>query len=416
MMNPSPIHILFVEGDASDGASILSFVARQASSYRLEKVTTGAEAVRRLNSAHYDIALLDYRFDDGTAFDVLDEVRGTPTIFLVDPGEEELAAVALHRGAYDFLIKDTQHNFLSLLPATIQKVLARKHVEDSLQWNESSYTALVEGMLEMYVCLDQQGRLLMINRAGSAMLDIPGADICGRAFSGLLHVDDRKGFESMLREAVKNPKEQRAVEFRLQCAKKAIPVAGHLWVQSAQGVLPCVVRLLVGQVTRQEARSKGSVAAAMKPAAARNKPVVADTHKALRGTERLLVVDDQPDQRGIAAMMLSRLGYQVLTAESGRAALELMKHPEDASDAGSGRSPFDLVLMDMNLEVGFDGLDAYRKMLSVYPKQRCIIVSGCCESDRVRTAQELGAGDFVGKPYTFQTLGAAVRKELDTAR
>ena len=107
MMNPSPIHILFVEGDASDGASILSFVARQASSYRLEKVTTGAEAVRRLNSAHYDIALLDYRFDDGTAFDVLDEVRGTPTIFLVDPGEEELAAVALHRGAYDFLIKDT---------------------------------------------------------------------------------------------------------------------------------------------------------------------------------------------------------------------------------------------------------------------------------------------------------------------
>lgn len=415
MINPSPIHILFVEGDASDGASIQTFVARQADSYRLERVTTGAEAVRRLNSATYDIALLDYRFEDGTAFDVLDEMRGTPTIFLVDPGEEELAAVALRRGAYDFLIKDPQHNFLSLLPVTIQKVLARKHVEDSLQWSESSYTALVEGMLEMYVCLNQQGRLLMINRAGSAMLDAAGADICGRAFSELLHAEDRKRFESMIREAVKNPKEQRAVEFRLQCAKKVIPMAGHLWVQSARGVLPCVVRLLVGQVTRQDARSNGAVAS-MKPVAARGKPVAADKHKALRGTERLLVVDDQPDQRGIAAMMLSRLGYQVLTAESGRAALELMKHPEDASDAGSGRSPFDLVLMDMNLEVGFDGLDAYRKMLKVYPKQRCIIVSGCCESDRVKTAQELGAGDFVGKPYTFQTLGAAVRKELDASR
>jgi len=414
MINSTPIHILFVEGNVRDGASIQAFVSRQASAYRMEKVTTGAEAVRRLKNSSYDIALLDYRFDDGTAFDILDEVRTTPTIFLIDPGEEELAAVALHRGAYDYLIKDHQHNFISLLPVTIQKVLARKHAEDSLHWSESSYADLVEGMLEMYACLDEAGRVLMINRAGAAMLGVNGAEVSGRPFAAVVHPDDRKMFDATLAEALKSAKTQRQVDFRLQVGKKILPVSGHLWVQPARGVLPCVARLLVGVVTRPETRS--ATAPAAKAAAAKTKTPATDAHKALRGTERLLVVDDQPEQRGIAAMMLSRLGYQVLTAESGRSALDLMKHPEDAGAGEGGRSPFDLVLMDMNLEVGFDGLDTYKKMLKLYPQQRCIIVSGCCESDRVRTAQELGAGDFVGKPYTFQTLGGAVRKELDRSR
>jgi YesN/AraC family two-component response regulator len=62
---------------------------------------------------------------------------------------------------------------------------------------------------------------------------------------------------------------------------------------------------------------------------------------------------------------------------------------------------------------GMDGLDTYKKVLEIHPKQKAIIVSGFSESDRVHAAQELGAGAYVRKPYVMEKLGLAVRKELD---
>ena len=112
--------------------------------------------------------------------------------------------------------------------------------------------------------------------------------------------------------------------------------------------------------------------------------------------------------------MLSKLGYKVVTAEHGHAAIELMKQ---ARPAGTGRkSPFDLVLLDMTMEKDFDGLDTYRRMIALFPGQRCIIVSGGGETDRVRQARELGVGRFVDKPYTLKIIGKALRDELDQKR
>jgi len=85
-------------------------------------------------------------------------------------------------------------------------------------------------------------------------------------------------------------------------------------------------------------------------------------------------------------------------------------------NGGKRTSPFDLILLDMSMEADFDGLDTYREMLKLYPGQRSIIVSGCCDMDRIGAAQALGAGEFVSKPYTFQTLGKAVRGELSRKR
>jgi DNA-binding NtrC family response regulator len=47
------------------------------------------------------------------------------------------------------------------------------------------------------------------------------------------------------------------------------------------------------------------------------------------------------------------------------------------------------------------------------PNQRVIIASGFSESDRVKEAQELGAGQFLRKPYTMENIGRAIRQELD---
>jgi DNA-binding NarL/FixJ family response regulator len=67
----------------------------------------------------------------------------------------------------------------------------------------------------------------------------------------------------------------------------------------------------------------------------------------------------------------------------------------------------------MIMDPGMDGLDTYRSILEIHPKQKAVIVSGFSESDRVHAAQTLGAGAYVRKPYVIEKLGLAVREELD---
>ncbi|MEN6620302.1 MAG: ATP-binding protein [Smithella sp.] len=118
--------------------------------------------------------------------------------------------------------------------------------------------------------------------------------------------------------------------------------------------------------------------------------------------ESILVVDDIKEQRELAAEMLSKLNYKVASVDSGEEAVTYLKEHS-----------IDLIVLDMIMEPGMDGLDTYRKVLEIYPRQKAIIVSGFSETDRVNAAQALGAGAYVRKPYVIEKMGLAVRKELE---
>ena len=118
--------------------------------------------------------------------------------------------------------------------------------------------------------------------------------------------------------------------------------------------------------------------------------------------ETILVVDDIAMQRELASTMLGKLGYLVHTVNSGEAAVKRMEH-----DA------FDLIVLDMIMGDGMDGLDTYRRIVERHPGQKAVITSGFSETDRVREAQRLGAGAYVKKPFSIEVLGRAVRCELD---
>jgi PAS domain S-box-containing protein len=118
--------------------------------------------------------------------------------------------------------------------------------------------------------------------------------------------------------------------------------------------------------------------------------------------ERILVVDDVSEQRQIASVMLRRLGYAVESAASGEEALTMVKH-----------TPPDLVVLDMIMDPGMDGLETYRQLLDINAGQKAIIASGFSESEKVRTALRIGAGAYLKKPYLLEKIGMAVRAELD---
>ncbi|MHC1728149.1 MAG: ATP-binding protein [Syntrophobacteraceae bacterium] len=121
--------------------------------------------------------------------------------------------------------------------------------------------------------------------------------------------------------------------------------------------------------------------------------------------ESILVVDDVETQRELAGTILEKLNYTVAHASSGEEAVEYLKE-----------NAVDLVILDMIMDPGMDGLDTYAGILEIHPHQRAIIVSGFSETERVSKAQALGAGTYIKKPYVLEQLGMAVRKELDRPR
>lgn len=119
--------------------------------------------------------------------------------------------------------------------------------------------------------------------------------------------------------------------------------------------------------------------------------------------EEVLVVDDDTEHREIAVRMLTRLGYSVTAVSDGEAAIakfEANQRPE-------------VVVLDMMMGSGLDGLSTYRSLLGLNPDQKAIITSGYAESIRVKKARELGVGAYIKKPYSHKELGAAVRYEID---
>lgn len=117
--------------------------------------------------------------------------------------------------------------------------------------------------------------------------------------------------------------------------------------------------------------------------------------------ESILVVDDVREQREVACHMLKRLGYTVSAVRNGEEALVFFQD-----------GTADLVVLDMIMAPGMDGLETYKKMLELRPGQKAVIVSGFSKTDLIREAQGLGAGPYVKKPYSLQEIGMAVRNEL----
>lgn len=117
--------------------------------------------------------------------------------------------------------------------------------------------------------------------------------------------------------------------------------------------------------------------------------------------ESVLVVDDVATQRIIAARMLEKLGYRPIAVPSGEEAIDYLRNAR-----------VDILVLDMIMSPGIDGLETYRRALEINPGQKAIIASGYSETDRVREVLRLGASVYLKKPYLKEDLGRALKKEL----
>jgi two-component system response regulator AtoC len=119
---------------------------------------------------------------------------------------------------------------------------------------------------------------------------------------------------------------------------------------------------------------------------------------------RVLVVDDEKLIRWSVAERLQRDGYEVLSAESGEQALEMLS-----------ATPPDLMLLDVRLP-GIDGVETLQRALSLHPELAVLMMSAHSTVDIAVDAMKHGAVDFLVKPFPFQALDSAVERAIATAR
>lgn len=119
---------------------------------------------------------------------------------------------------------------------------------------------------------------------------------------------------------------------------------------------------------------------------------------------KILVVDDDPEVRMATRDFLSSKGYEVVVAEGGREALRLL----DAS-------PPDVVLLDVAMP-DLDGMETLKRIVATHPAMPVIMVTANADIEITSKVLQLGAADYVPKPFDLDYLDQAITIQLSAAR
>jgi PAS domain S-box-containing protein len=123
----------------------------------------------------------------------------------------------------------------------------------------------------------------------------------------------------------------------------------------------------------------------------------------VQGTETILLVDDEKIVSDVTEVFLTKLGYNVMTAQSGKAAIDLYKN---------NQSHISLVILDMIMPE-MNGEETFAALKALDSKIKIILSSGYSINQKVLELLDRGCLEFVQKPYDVNNLSRIIRKVLD---
>jgi len=153
--------ILLIEDNQLDQMAFKRFVDDNAIPYDCAIAGSVSEARHALDCDRFDIIIADHSLGDGTAFDILGSAKDTPIIVVTGAGDEETAVKLWKAGAYDYLIKDLDQNYLKAIPITVENAISHKMVEKKLQL----LSGAVKSTDDSVYITDMQGRIIFVNKA-----------------------------------------------------------------------------------------------------------------------------------------------------------------------------------------------------------------------------------------------------------
>ncbi len=153
--------VLLVEDDKIDQMAFQRFVKDENLLYDYTIASSVAETKKMLDSGRFDIVIADYSLGDGTAFDIFDSKTDTPIIFVTGGGDEEAAVRAMKAGAYDYIIKDSNRNYLKVLPVTVENAIKHRRAEEQFRMLSHAVMSINDSV---YIT-DRDDKIIFVNKA-----------------------------------------------------------------------------------------------------------------------------------------------------------------------------------------------------------------------------------------------------------
>ena len=126
----------------------------------------------------------------------------------------------------------------------------------------------------------------------------------------------------------------------------------------------------------------------------------------IKGSETILLVDDEAIITDATKVMLEKLGYQVMVAKSGEEAVDAVLHKGDE---------IDLVILDLIMP-GMDGGKAFDHIREIKPSMPVILASGYGMNEQVRLILQRGCNRFIQKPFNISKLSQNIRIILEEVK
>lgn len=153
--------ILLIEDNKLDQQAFKRYVKDSDLPYDCTMTESVSQTKKILGAERFDVVIVDYMLEDGTAFDILDLTNNTPVIFVTGAGNEEVAVEAQRAGAYDYLIKDSEQHYLKTVQITVENAIRHKKMVDELRLLSS---AIMHTEDSVYIT-DMENKIIFVNKA-----------------------------------------------------------------------------------------------------------------------------------------------------------------------------------------------------------------------------------------------------------
>lgn len=163
-----------------------------------------------------------------------------------------------------------------------------------------------------------------------------------------------------------------------------------------------------GHINLYSEKGKGTLISVYLPFVKAEKVTRPEEVGELRGSETILVIDDEVTVREMSRALLTRLGYKVILAGSGSEGLRIFREMQDT---------ISLVILDMMMpERG--GKEVFGLLKEIRPDLKILLCSGFCQEGHagIEDLLRLGAEGFVQKPFSRQEIALALKKALSGNR
>jgi signal transduction histidine kinase/DNA-binding response OmpR family regulator len=192
----SAVRILLVEDHADQAELIRRALERQLPGSEVTVTNRGAECLKSLDEAAYDLLILDYSLPDVNGLVLLREIKAwkhrLPVVMVTGQGDERIAVEAMKRGAADYIIKTG--SYLTALPAVIQKAIEQERIQRELAAVQAEVIKRNKELTDLHTLASTLSSSLRLADLLPLALDVVVASV-GAGYGGIyLHRPERDEF------------------------------------------------------------------------------------------------------------------------------------------------------------------------------------------------------------------------------